>query len=348
MSAANPTPVPSLQSEAALTVFGEAITANPEGVVGMLRGTERGEKLIAAILADACDNNPDMLDGFFNRTPAGSRALFKMAANMQRGAISRDLMTKPLLDQDVVRVVECVDGVEEITMGTLTVSKMPLIVQELIACVLKDEGKKMCFKADEDGEGQGAGMSHYCGDGCVDRCYDGSIAITPEGMFDRSFDDYLADKYGQNKGGAEEISEMSGVGYDPDDFGNDDDDDDPDISDFLSAVIEKAEEELRTILEDLHEEVRKERTAPWFKKCIKLKNPPPLTMVWSAAAATSTDAAGAAATSSRTAAAPKKRQLPFDREDHGKKMRTKEFDMHELPVFERRPVLTILYDSNGW
>jgi len=339
-TAANPTTVHSLQSEAALTVFGEAITANPEGVVGMLRGTERGEKLIAAILADACENNHDMLDGFFNRTPAGSRALFKMATDMQRGSLSRDLMIKPLMGQDVVRVVECCDGVEEITMVTLTISKLPVVVQELIACVLKDEGKKMCFKADEDGEGQGAGMSHYCGDGCVDRCYDGSIAITPEGMFDRSFDDYLADKYGQNKGGAEEISEMSGVGYDPDDFGNDDDDDDPDISDFLSAVIEKAEEELRTILEDLHEEVRKERTAPWFKKCIKLKNPPPLTMVESAAAATSTDATGAAAT--------KKRQLPFDRKDNGKKMRNKQFDMDKLPVFERRPVLTILYDSNNW
>ena len=175
----------------------------------------------------------------------------------------------------------------------------------------------------------------------------GALAITPEGMFDRSFDDYLADKYGQNKGGAEEISEMSGVGYDPDDFGDDDDDDDDNgMSAFLSEVAEKAEEELRAILENMHEEVYKERdSGGWFKKCIKLKNPPPLTMVESAAAATSTDATGAAAA---IAAAPKKRQLPFDRVAHDKKMRKKEFDMDKLPVFERRPVLTILYDSNSW
>ena len=332
--APNPPPVATLASQAALAVFNEAVTANADGVVGMLRGTEQGEQLIIAILADACEHNPDALDTFFNNSAPGNRQLLKMAAGIKRGGTldAGDLLTAPLMHHDVVRVVECCDGVEEITLGVLPVSKMPRIVQELIQCVLKEEEKKMCYKGTED--------DGYSGrEGCCDRFYDGSIAITPESMFDRSFDDYLTDKYGQTKSEAEEISDMSGVAFeaDEDDEGEEEgDEEDLDLSDFISSVVEKAEEELRSILEDMHKEIYSERaSADWFKGCTKLKNPPPLEVEAEA------EAPAAAA------GEKKKRTLPFDRKD-GKKKRTKEFDMGELPVFERRPVLTILYDSNNW
>ena len=348
-TAPNPNIVPTLQSEAALTVFGESVTANPDGVVGMLRGTEKGQQLIAAILTDACKHNPDALDTFFNHTSAGSRQLLKMAAGIKRGVTaldSDDLLDAPLMDHDVVRVVECSDGVEELTLGVIPVSSMPQIVQELIKCVLKAEGKKMCYKGQTDEDG--GSMSRLSDGDCVDRFYDGSIATTPESMFDRSFDDYLTDKYGQTKTDAEEISQMSGVAYEADEDdeeGEEGDEEDVDISDFIASVVETAEEELRSILENMHKEVYDERaSSTWFKGCTKLKNPPSYEVAAEDATADTT----ADATADTTAdAGTKKRTLPFDRKGKRPK-RLKEFDMGELPVFERRPVLTILYDANSW
>ena len=314
--------VPKLASLSASAVLEESIMADPEATAESLFSSDKGETLARAMLVHMA-KQPD----------CGALVEMLKSKHVRRATqMAAEAHTRNFegLDpwNDVVRVAECCDGVEEITLGNLPVSKMPKIVQELIACVLEEEGKKTCYKG-------GTTVEHFQGDGddgAVDRFYDGSIAITPEAMFDRSFDDYLTNKYGADNAGAEEISDMSGVAFEADD----DDEEEPDISDFMSNVVEKAEEELRSILDDMHKEVYQERTSSsWFQNCVKRKEQP------------SDETTAREEAAEGAAASGKKRTLPFDRKGGEKRVR-KTFDMSKLPIFERRPILTILYDSNNW
>lgn len=306
----------SLANQAAFTVFKETILADVDGVVNMLRDTEAGQQLVEKLLNERVGSDS-----------AGVRRALQHKYSDTIAQISRaDLQVSPTFSNgaragfdDVVRLVECTDGVEDITLGNIRLSEVPAAVFSVMegayAALRKNPCEIAVLRTDVGGDARAATRLP-----AVQRAYDGSIMITPEALMDafkESIDGALdIDQYTD----LARLFELDLDEYQDEDAEEDEALDNIDSAAFLEAVGDKAEEELRGYLEDLNQLIEHEhKEMAWYKNANKTVKCAP-----------KRDRAG--------------KVLPASDVKTGKWV----LDPMEMPVYERRPIFTILYDSNNW